>query len=144
MNRVPPVNRLLTVLLGYVAAAFAGAVIPIGGYLLLGYIAYGKDVEPLLVPVAAFAFLRTVGLSLLPVVTIIALTEAFSIQAVSAYVLFGIVVLIGCALYLVPHDVLNLTVLSGMTSGGIVAGLVYWKIAGRSAGRWRQRGQEPA
>ncbi len=144
MNRVPPVKRLLTILLGYVAATLAGAVIPIGGYMLLGYVRYGKDVEPLLIPVVAFAFVSAAGLSLLPAVTIIALTEVFAVQAVSAYVLFGVLVFVGCTLYLVPHEVLNLAVLSAMTSGGIVAGLVYWKIAGRNAGRWRQGGQEPA
>jgi hypothetical protein len=144
MNRVPPVNRLLTILLGYVAATLAGSVIPIGGYLLLGYISYGKDVEPLLIPVVAFAFVSAAGLSLLPALTIIALTEAFSVQAVSAYVLLGILVFIGCTLYLIPHEVLNLAVLSAVTSGGIVAGLVYWKIAGRNAGRWRQGQQDPA
>jgi hypothetical protein len=141
MTRIPPANRLLTILLGYVAAALAGAVIPIGGYLLLGYFAYGRGiVEQSLVPAAAFAFMGAVGVSLLPVVTIVALTETFSIRAVSAYVLLGILVFIGCAFYLVPHHVLNLTVLSGMTSAGIVAGLVYWKIAGREAGRWREKG----
>lgn len=144
MNRLPPVSRLLTILSGYVAGALAGAAIPIGGYLLLGYIAYGRSVEPLLAPVAALALVRSAGLSLLPVATIIALTEAFAVQAVSGYVLFGILVFIGCALYLVPHDILNLAVLSGMTSGGIVAGLVYWRIAGRNAGRWRRAGQEAA
>ena len=137
MNRIPPVNRLLTVLLGYVAAALAGAIIPTGGYLLLGYMTYGGSVERLLIPVAALAFVKAVGVSLLPAVIIIALTEAFSIQAVFAYVLLGIFVFIGCALYLVPHDILSFAVLNGMTSAGIVAGLVYWRIAGRHAGRWR-------
>ena len=145
MNHVPPINRLLTILSGYVAAALAGAVIPIGGYLLLGYFAYGRaTVEQLLIPLAALAVVRAVGVSLLPAVTIIALTEAFAVQAVFAYVLLGVLVFIGCAFYLAAHDVLNFVVLSGMTSAGIVAGLVYWKIAGRNAGRWRQARQERA
>jgi hypothetical protein len=139
MTRIPPVNRLLAILSGYVAAALAGAVIPIVGYLLLGFMTYGKEVEPLLIPVAAFAFVKAVGVSLLPVAAMIALTEAFSIQAVFAYVLLGVFVFIGSALFLVPHDILNLAVLSGMTSAGIVAGLVYWRIAGRSAGAWHSR-----
>jgi hypothetical protein len=143
MNRVPPVSRLLTILSGYLAAGFAGATIPTGGYLLLGYVAYGKSVEPLLVPVAALAFVKAAGISLLPAVIIIALTEALSIQAVFAHVLFGIFVFIGCAVYLAPHN-LSFVVLSGMTSAGIVAGLTYWRIAGRNAGRWREGGQEPA
>ena len=145
MNRIPPIGRLLTILMGCVAATLAGAVIPIGGYLLLGYFAYGRAIAAqLLIPLAAFAFVKAVGVSLLPVVTIIVLTEAFAIRAVFAYVLLGILVLIGCALYLGPHNILNFAVLSGMISAGIVAGLVYWKIAGRNAGRWREGEQEPA
>lgn len=133
MNRVPPINRLRTILSGYAAAVLAGAIIPIGGYLVLGHLAYGGGIERVLVPRVAFAFVETVGVSLLPVVIVIALAEAFSIQAVSAYVLLGILVFIGCAFYLAPHQAANLVVLSGMTSAGIVAGLVYWRIAGR----WR-------
>ncbi len=137
MNRIPPINRLRTVLSGYVAAALAGAIIPIGGVLVLGHMTYGGGIERVLIPRVAFAFVETVGVSLLPVVIIIALAEAFSIQAVFAYVLLGIFVFIGCAFYLIPHQALNVVVLSGMTSAGIVAGLVYWRIAGRNAGAWR-------
>jgi len=138
MNKIPPIKRLRTVLSGYVAATLAGAIIPIGGYLVLGYIAYGRAIAAqFLVPMAASGFAKAVANSLLPVLAIVALTEAFSIQAVFAYVLLGVFVFVGYAFYLVPHQVLNLAVLSGMTSAGIVAGLVYWKIAGRNAGAWR-------
>src|SRR5579863_4426993 len=137
MNQIPPINRLRTVLSGYVAAALAGAIIPVIGYLVLGHMAYGAGIERVLIPRVAFALVETVGVSLLPVAIVIALTEAFSIQAVFAYVLLGVFVFVGCAFYLIPHQALNVVVLSGMTSAGIVAGLVYWRIAGRNAGRWR-------
>ena len=38
---------------------------------------------------------------------------------------------------------LNLSELEVMTGAGIVAGLTYWAIAGRSAGRWRRRPTGP-
>ena len=137
MNRIPPINRLRTVLSGYVVAALAGATIPIGGYLVLGHMAYGGGIERVLIPRVGFAFIETVGVSLLPVAIIIALTETFSIRAVFAHVLLGILVFIGCAFFLAPLQAVNVIVLSGMTSAGIVAGLVYWRIAGRNAGCWR-------
>ena len=137
MKRIPPIKRLRTVLSAYVAAVLAGAIIPIGAYLVLGHIAYGGGMERVLIPRVALAFAETVGVSLLPVAIIVALTEAFSIQAVFAYVLLGVLVFIGCAFYLAPHQAESVVILSGMTSAGIVAGLVYWRIAGRDAGRWR-------
>jgi hypothetical protein len=138
MNKIPPIDRLRTVLSGYVAATLAGAIIPICGYLVLGYIAYGRGIAAqFLAPMVAFGFAKAVAISLLPVLAIIALTEAFSIQAVFAYVLLGIFVFVGYAFYLIPHQAVNVVVLSGMTSAGIVAGLVYWNIAGRNAGAWR-------
>lgn len=138
MNHVPPARRLLTVLSGYIAAAIAGGVIPIAGYALLVRIAHGPTIA-LVLPSAAFTFLKMAGISLLPTALVIAITERFSIRAVFAYVLLGVAILIGCTIYMVMRDGLALyfAVLSGMTSAGIVAGLVYWQIAGRDAGAWR-------
>ncbi len=142
MNHVPPVRRLLTVLLGYVAAALVAGVLPIGGYVLLARIAYGPATALSLLPSAVLAFFRLAGISLLPAVIIIALTERFSIRAVFAYVLLGAAILVGCTIYLLTCAGLgfNFAVLSGMTSAGILAGVVYWQIAGRDAGAWRGLG----
>ena len=76
----------------------------------------------------------------------VAIAESFSIRAVLAYVLLGVAVLIGCTLYLVMHEGLafSFAVVSAMTSAGIVAGLVYWRIAGRDAGAWRGQTSGPA
>lgn len=139
MNHVPPARRLLTALLGYIAAAIAGGVIPIAGYALLVGIAYGSTIALSLLPSAVLTFVKMVGIALLPTAVIIAIAERFSIRALFAYVLLGILILISCTIYLIVHEGLpfHLAVLSGMTSAGIVAGLVYWRIAGRDAGAWR-------
>jgi hypothetical protein len=73
------------------------------------------------------------------------ITEAFSIRSILFYGLGG--ALFGLAVYLVftPFDTNAMTFvgvdrreLEVMTGAGIVAGLVYWAIAGRNAGRWRE------
>jgi hypothetical protein len=139
MNRVPPASRLLKIMLGYVAAALAAGMIPVCGYMLVLRIAYGPMIT-LVLASAALTFLKMAGFSLLPAAIVIALAERFSIRAVPAYVLVGVVFLIGCAFYLVRYDGLafSFAVVSAMTSAGMVAGLVYWRIAGRDAGAWRE------
>ncbi|MDE2061160.1 MAG: hypothetical protein KGJ00_02010 [Bradyrhizobium sp.] len=138
MNRVPPASRLLKIILGYVAAALVAGIMPLCGYVLVLRIAYGPMLAPVIAS-AAWTFLKMAGISLLPAVTVVALAEHFSVRAVFAYVLLGVAVLIGCTVYLVRYDGLafNFAVLSAMTSAGMVAGLVYWRIAGRDAGAWR-------
>jgi len=72
------------------------------------------------------------------------ITEAFSIRSVIAYALGGALVGLGCYLGLIPFDPQTMRFdgvvrrhLEIMTGAGIVAGLIYWLIAGRNAGAWR-------
>ena len=68
------------------------------------------------------------------------------------YAVGGGVVGLACYLGLVPFDPATLRFdgivrrhLEIMTGAGIVAGLVYWMIAGRNAGAWREpRAADPA
>jgi hypothetical protein len=76
---------------------------------------------------------------------VVAITEAFYIRSALAYAVGGGVVGLACYLGLVPFDPATLRFdgiirrhLEIMTGAGIVAGLVYWMIAGRNAGAWRQ------
>ena len=62
-----------------------------------------------------------------------------------AYAVGGAIVGLACYLGLVPFDPDTLQFdgivrrhLEIMTGAGIVAGLVYWMIAGRNAGAWRE------
>jgi hypothetical protein len=73
------------------------------------------------------------------------ITEAFYIRGVLAYAVGGAIVGAACYLGLVPFDTETLRFdgiirrhLEIMTGAGIVAGLVYWLIAGRTAGAWRR------
>src|SRR5215475_14737127 len=91
-----------------------------------------------------FGFIFISGFALLPAAIIALITEAFSIRSVLAYAIGGAVVGLACYLSLVPFDTDTLRFegivrrhLEIMTGAGIVAGLMYWMIAGRTAGRWR-------
>lgn len=80
-----------------------------------------------------------------PVLLVIVAAEAFSIRSLLFYATAG--ALLGCVLYL-NLDGWNWGAVSVqgfarremeiMAAAGIVAGFVYWMIAGRNAGRWRE------
>jgi hypothetical protein len=80
----------------------------------------------------------------LPAMLVAAITEALYIRSVLAYAVGGALVGAACYLGLVPFDSETMSFdgiirrhLEIMTGAGIVAGLVYWMIAGRNAGAWR-------
>jgi hypothetical protein len=95
--------------------------------------------------VLGFGFIFISGFALLPAMIVAAITEAFSIRGVLSYAVGGGLVGLACYLGLVPFDPDTLRFegivrrhLEIMTGAGIVAGLVYWMIAGRNAGAWRE------
>jgi len=95
-----------------------------------------------------FIFLS--GFALLPALVVVLITEAFYIRGVLTYALGGAVVGAACYLGLIQFDPETLSFngivrrhLEIMTGAGIVAGLAYWMIAGRSAGAWRQPPRPP-
>ena len=92
-----------------------------------------------------FGFIFLSGFALLPALIVVLITEAFYIRSVLAYAIGGAIVGAACYLGLVPFDPETLRFdgivrrhLEIMTGAGIVAGLIYWMIAGRSAGAWRE------
>lgn len=93
--------------------------------------------------VAAFSFV--------PAVVAILVTEAFGLRSVLIFALAGGLVGLFCGYSLgfldpLPRIDFNMplgTNIELLAAAGIAAGLVYWLIAGRSAGLWRER-TEPA
>ena len=92
-----------------------------------------------------FGFIFFSGFALLPAVIVVVITEALSIRSVLAYAIGGAVVGLACYLGLIPFDTDSMQFngivrrhLEVVTGAGIVGGLIYWMIAGRNAGRWRQ------
>jgi hypothetical protein len=97
-----------------------------------------------------FGFIFVSGFALLPALIVVVITETFNIRSVLAYAFGGAVVGLACYLGLIPFDPATMQFngivrrhLEVMTGAGIVAGLIYWLIAGRNAGRWRQSFQTP-
>ena len=95
--------------------------------------------------VLGFGFIFISGFALLPALIVVLITEAFYIRGVLTYAVGGAIVGAACYLGLVPFDPNTLQFdgivrrhLEIMTGAGIVAGLIYWMIAGRSAGAWRE------
>jgi hypothetical protein len=95
--------------------------------------------------ILGFGFIFVSGFALLPAVAVVVLTEALNIRSVLAYAIGGAVVGLACYLGLIPFDTEAMRFdgivrrhLEVVTGAGIVGGLVYWLIAGRNAGRWKQ------
>ena len=95
--------------------------------------------------VLGFGFIFVSGFALLPAVVVVALTETLNIRSVLAYAIGGAVVGLACYLGLVPFDTDTMRFdgivrrhLEVVTGAGIVGGLIYWLIAGRNAGRWKE------
>jgi hypothetical protein len=94
--------------------------------------------------ILGFGFIFVSGFALVPAMLVVAITEAFYIRSALTYAVGGGLVGLACYLGLVPFDTEQLHFegivrrhLEIMTGAGIVAGVVYWMIAGRSAGAWR-------
>jgi hypothetical protein len=81
---------------------------------------------------------------------VVLITEAFYIRGMLTYALGGAVVGLACYLGLVPFNPATMHFdgiirrhLEIMTGAGIVAGLIYWMVAGRNAGAWREPRRAP-
>jgi hypothetical protein len=140
------VFRIIVILFGFFAASLAAALVVVGAVMYPQWsdvdIVIDDDTRNIVV---AFGFLFVSGFALLPALIMALITEAFSVRSLLFYALGGAVIGAACYLSLVPFDPAtwafhgvvrrNLEVMSG---AGIVAGFVYWFVAGRSAGAWRR------
>jgi len=141
------IGRLFVILFAFLAACLVAGMIVVGAVLFpdLSDFGAGPVDEGAMNIVLGFGFIFISGFALLPAMIIAAITEAFCIRSTLAYALGGGLVGLACYLGLVPFDTETLRFegivrrhLEIMTGAGIVAGLVYWMIAGRNAGAWRE------
>ncbi|ABD85612.1 hypothetical protein [Rhodopseudomonas palustris] len=141
------IGRSFVILFGFLGASLVAGMIVVGAMLYPEFSDMG--VEPIdpdaLNIIFGFGFIFVSGFALLPALVVVLITEAFSIRSVLAYALGGAAVGLACYLGLVPFDSASMRFdgivrrhLEIMTGAGIVAGLVYWVIAGRNAGAWRE------
>jgi hypothetical protein len=139
------IGHLFAILFGFLAASLAAGMIVVGAVLFPEVSDLGTrpiDQSGLDV-VIGFGFIFISGFALLPALIIALITEAFSIRSILAYAVGGGFVGLACYLGLVPFHPETMSFegivrryLEIMTGAGIVAGLVYWMIAGRNAGAW--------
>src|SRR4051812_30837648 len=141
------IGRIVVILFGLLAASLVAGAILVGAVLFpaLSDLAEGPIDPSVLNIVLGFGLIFVSGFALLPALIVILLTEAFNIRSALAYAVGGGVVGLACYLGLVPFDPATLRFdgivrrhLEIMTGAGIVAGVVYWMIAGRNAGAWRE------
>src|SRR6202011_3722922 len=141
------IGRLFVILFGFLCACLAAGMIVVGAVLYPEFsdLGTGPIDQSAINVVLGFGFIFISGFALLPALIVVLITEAFYVRGVLTYAVGGAIVGAACYLGLIPFDPNTLQFdgivrrhLEIMTGAGIVAGLVYWMIAGRSAGAWRQ------
>jgi len=144
---MPLIGRLFVILFGFLAACLVAGAIVVGAIMFPEFSDLGAGpVDPgALNILLGFGFIFISGFALLPAMIVVAITEAFYIRSALTYAIGGGIVGLACYLGLVPFDPDTLRFegivrrhLEIMTGAGIVAGVVYWMIAGRNAGAWRE------
>jgi hypothetical protein len=139
------IGRLIVIFFAFLVACLAAGIIVIGAVLFPEFTDLGiGQLDPAVNVIVGFGFIFISGFALLPALIIVMITEAFYIRSVLAYALGGAAVGLACYLGLIPFDPQTMRFdgivrrhLEIMTGAGIVAGLIYWMIAGRNAGAWR-------
>jgi hypothetical protein len=141
------IGRLFVILFAFLAACLVAGMIVVGAVLFpeLSDLQAGMVDQGALNIVLGFGFIFISGFALLPAMIVVLITEAFHIRGALTYAVGGAVVGLACYLGLVQFDTETLRFegivrrhLEIMTGAGIVAGMVYWMIAGRNSGAWRE------
>jgi hypothetical protein len=141
------IGRLFVILFAFLFACLAAGLIVVGAVLYPEFsdLGSGPIDQSAINVVLGFGFIFISGFALLPALIVVLITEAFYVRGILSYAVGGAIVGCACYLGLVPFDPATLQFdgivrrhLEIMTGAGIVAGLVYWLIAGRSAGAWRE------
>src|ERR1700761_3189306 len=141
------IGRLFVISFGFLAACLVAGMIVVVAVLFpeLSDLGEGPVDTGALDIVLGFGFIFISGFALVPAMLVALITEAFYIRGALTYAVGGALVGLACYLGLVPFDTDTLRFegivrrhLEIMTGAGIVAGMVYWMIAGRNGGLWRR------
>jgi hypothetical protein len=142
------IGRLFVILFAFLLSCFvAGAIVVVAVlYPALSDLGVREIDESAINVVLGFGFIFISGFALLPALIVVLITETFNIRGMLTYAVGGAIVGAACYLGLTPFDTQTMQFdgivrrhLEIMTGAGIVAGIVYWMIAGRRAGAWRER-----
>ena len=141
------IGRLFVIVFAFFAACLVAGMVVVGAIMFPEFSDLGAGpVDPGALDILlGFGFIFVSGFALVPAMIVVLITEAFNIRGVLTYAVGGGLVGLACYLGLVPFDPATLSFegivrrhLEILTGAGIVAGVVYWMIAGRNAGAWRE------
>jgi hypothetical protein len=143
------IGRIFIVLFAFLISSFAAAIVVAFG-MLLPYdwqnLASPGIHSGMFTMVVGVGFFFIAGLALLPAILIVALAETFRLRSALFYAASG--GLEGLLLFYqrgwaagLNNDPLMIRMAEIMAAAGIVAGLCYWAMAGRNAGKWSERQQ---
>ena len=132
------------VILGYVAAVCAGAFFAAVAVVNVGAPTLDNELQAGLHTLVLTTTLSLAGFqwSFVPSAVAVAITEGLKIRGFVAYLIIGLVVGTLMALPVRsivsggPIPAIDFALLRLSMASGAVGGLMYWVIAGRSAGRW--------
>ena len=137
------IARILVVIFAFLIACMAAATVVMFAFLTLGQTDFARlatDPAAILV-VIGLSSVTLSGYALLPSMLIVALAEGFQLRSAFFYALAGGAV----ALVLTFGSAFGISVSQIfvrdreiMVGAGILAGFIYWAIAGRNAGAWRK------
>src|SRR6202048_4278946 len=147
------IGRLFVIFFAFLAPCLVAGAVVVGAIMFPEFSDLGAGpVDPgVLNIVLGFGFVFVSGFALVPAMIVVLLTEAFNIRSALTYAVGGGLVGLACYLGLVPFDPDQFRFegivrrhLEIMTGAGIVAGGVFWVIAGREARgrRGTARGRE--
>ncbi len=138
--------RIFVVTLAFLVACVAAAAVMMLGFLspeASDLVDVAAEHGSFWVVVGVFALL-VAAYAMIPSMILIALAESFRWRSVVLYGLIGGAVALLCyhgfgpALRATPGDALLTRESEVIAAAGIAAGLVYWLLAGRKAGCWRE------
>jgi hypothetical protein len=136
-------GRILVIVLAFLVASLAAALVLAVGMVAGDWadlLAIAADTFGLTI-VVGFATASISALALLPMLIVVAIAESLALRSVLIYTLVGLAI---GAFY--GFSLLDQVTPSGLrefevtAAAGITGGLVYWALAGRNAGRWRETG----
>ena len=141
------IGRIFVVLFAFVMASFAAGAVMTFGFLPPGWaetFGWPGPVHSVAI-VTAFTAFVVAGNMLLPAMLVIAIAEGFRLRSMLLYAIVGGASGLvsyyggGPGAHPEPSDI-GLALpreAEIVAAAGILAGLVYWALAGRNAGRWR-------
>ncbi len=146
------VGRMFVVFFGFLAACFVAGLVVVVALLLPEMIDEMTDLSldqfdsSALNVILGVGFIVVSGFALLPALIAVLITETFSIRHFLAYAVAGGLAGLCCYLAFIPFDTVTMTFtgiirrhLEVMAGAGILGGVMYWMIAGRNAGAWREK-----